>query len=311
MNSYMADAHGARQHGACPRLNELCGARVLIVGRGRMGRALHAALSGVQDALIEAERSPAFTVSEPEGRVDGALHGADADIVLLAVPDDAIAEAARVIAPGRIVGHLSGATDLGPLTPHEAFSMHPLITITGTETRFSGASAAVAGSTDRALSVARELATVLDMATFVVEDRHRAVYHAAASVASNFLVTLEGFAEELAAHAGVPRRALVPLVRAAVENWAEHGAAAALTGPIARGDAHTVARQREAIDELRPERLPLFDALAEATRNLAMVRERAVRGPAVSGDVAMEDAARDAALREDAATHAHDGGEPS
>ena len=79
-----------------------------------------------------------------------------------------------------------------------------------------------------------------------VADDDRAAYHAAASIASNFLVTLEGAAERLAATAGVDRELLAPLVRAAVENWAALGAERALTGPIARGDEATVARHREA-----------------------------------------------------------------
>ncbi len=82
-------------------------------------------------------------------------------------------------------------------------------------------------------------------------------------------MTLEGAAERLAATAGVDRAALVPLVRAAVENWAQRGAAAALTGPIARGDEATVARQRAAVAERAPDLLELFDALAGATRRLA------------------------------------------
>src|SRR5437764_511938 len=77
-----------------------------------------------------------------------------------------------------------------------------------------------------------------------VADEHRAAYHAAASVASNFLVTLEAFAERLAATAGVDREHLVPLVRATVENWAALGPERALTGPVARGDEATVERQR-------------------------------------------------------------------
>jgi predicted short-subunit dehydrogenase-like oxidoreductase (DUF2520 family) len=102
-----------------------------------------------------------------------------------------------------------------------------------------------------------------------VADADRAAYHAAASIASNFLVTLEGAAERLAATAGVDRALLAPLVRAAVDNWAARGAAAALTGPIARGDEDTVARQRAAVADRTPELLPLFDALADATRALA------------------------------------------
>ena len=80
-----------------------------------------------------------------------------------------------------------------------------------------------------------------------VAGEDRAAYHAAASIASNFLVTLEGAAERLAATAGVDRALLAPLVRAAVENWAARGAEDALTGPIARGDEETVARQRAAV----------------------------------------------------------------
>jgi predicted short-subunit dehydrogenase-like oxidoreductase (DUF2520 family) len=102
-----------------------------------------------------------------------------------------------------------------------------------------------------------------------VADEDRAAYHAAASIASNYLVTLEGAAERLAGTAGVDRALLAPLVRATVDNWARLGAEAALTGPIARGDEATVARQRAAVEERAPDLLPLFDALADATRGLA------------------------------------------
>jgi len=102
-----------------------------------------------------------------------------------------------------------------------------------------------------------------------VADDDRAAYHAAASIASNFLVTIEAAAERVAATAGVPRAALVPLVRAAVENWAALGADEALTGPIARGDEAVVARQRMAVAARAPELIDLFDALAGATRDLA------------------------------------------
>jgi len=113
------------------------------------------------------------------------------------------------------------------------------------------------------------------MRALEVDDADRAAYHAAASVASNFVVTLEAAAERLAASAGVDRAALVPLVRAAVENWARLGAGRALTGPIARGDETTVERQRAAIAERAPELLALFDALADATRELALSGVRA------------------------------------
>lgn len=228
---------------------------VLVVGNGRMGRALVAALDDAGVACVG-----------PGGRGET---GADAGIVLLAVPDGAIADAARAVAPGRAVGHLSGALDLSVLRPHEAFSIHPLMTVTGAATSFDGVTAALSGSTDRAREIAAALADILGMTGVTVRDEDRGAYHAAASVAANFLVTLEGLAEELAATAGIEREALVPLVRAAVDNWAERGASAALTGPVSRGDEATIARQREAVRERLPERVALFDALVAATRDLA------------------------------------------
>jgi predicted short-subunit dehydrogenase-like oxidoreductase (DUF2520 family) len=224
--------------------------RCAVVGRGRMGRAL----------------SDALGLGEPLGR---GADAASADVVLLAVPDGEIAAAAAAIAPGRLVGHLSGATTLAPLAPHEAFSLHPLMTVTGDGASFAGATAAVAGSTPRALETAHALTARLGLRAVEVADEDRAAYHAAASIASNFLVTLEGAAERLAATAGVDREALVPLVRAALENWAALGPERALTGPIARGDEATVARQRESVAQRCPELLPAFDALATLTRDLA------------------------------------------
>jgi predicted short-subunit dehydrogenase-like oxidoreductase (DUF2520 family) len=167
------------------------------------------------------------------------------------------------------VGHCSGATALDVLAPHERFLLHPLMTVTSQGADFAGAGAAVAGSSARALAWAQRLAGALELTAVRVEEADRPAYHAAASVASNFLVTLEAMAERLAASAGVSRELLVPLVRATVDNWAQLGAARALTGPVARGDELTVARQREAVARRTPELLNLFDALVQATRELA------------------------------------------
>ena len=229
---------------------------IAIVGAGRLGTALATALpaAGLQ-------------VDGPLGR------GADprgADAVLLCVPDGEIAAAAAAVSAGVPVGHCSGANGLAVLAGHEAFAFHPLMTIPREGAPpFAGAGAAIAGSTPRALAVARELADRLGMRPMTVADEDRAAYHAAASIASNFLVTLEGAAERLAGTAGVDRAQLAPLVRAAVEDWARLGARAALTGPIARGDEATVARQRAAVAERTPDLLPLFDTLADATRAIA------------------------------------------
>ena len=228
-----------------------------IVGAGRLGHALAAALSA---AGIPAD-GPLGRGASPE-----------ADVVLLCVPDGEIGNAAQAITPvtGQLIGHCSGATTLEPLGDHEAFSLHPWMTASaGGATPFEGAGCAIAGSTPRALETARALATALGMRPVEVADEDRAAYHAAASIAANFLVTLEGAAERLAATAGVPRELLVPLARAALENWAADGAERALTGPVARGDETTIARQRAAVQERAPDLLDAFDALVAASRVLA------------------------------------------
>lgn len=227
---------------------------IAIIGAGRMGAALAQNLTAA-----------GLDVRGPLGR---GARAEDASIVLLAVPDAEIGRAAALIAPGRMVGHLSGATTLDPLAPHEAFSIHPLMTVTGPTTPFDSVPAAVAGSTPGAVGVAEALAGALGLQAFRVAESDRAAYHAAASIAANYLVALEVFAEDLAATAGVDRAALAPLVLAAARNWQAQGAAA-LTGPVARGDEETVARQRIAVAERLPDRLALFDALAAATRDLA------------------------------------------
>jgi predicted short-subunit dehydrogenase-like oxidoreductase (DUF2520 family) len=229
---------------------------VAIVGAGRLGTALSAALRAARLDV----RGPLGRGESPDG----------AEAVLLCVPDGEIAAGAAALGPGPLVGHCSGATTLAPLAPHEAFSLHPLMTVPpGGAAPFAGAGAAVAGSTPRALSTAYALAQALELRPVTVADADRAAYHAAASMAANFLVTLEGAAERVATSAGVDRATLAPLVRAAVESWVQRGARDALTGPIARGDEQTVQAQRAAVGERAPDLLPLFDVLADATRVLA------------------------------------------
>jgi predicted short-subunit dehydrogenase-like oxidoreductase (DUF2520 family) len=226
-----------------------------IVGRGRLGSALARALPDAGWAVIG-----------PLGR-GAAPRGAQA--VLLCVPDSEISSAAAPLDLEVPVGHCSGASGLDVLAPREAFSLHPLMTVTPEGAEFRGAGAAIAGTTPRALALAASIAETLGLRAVEIAERDRTAYHAAASIASNFLVTLEAAAERLALSAGAPRELLVPLVRATVENWASLGAQRALTGPVARGDEQTVARQREAVAERAPELLALFDVLVESTRALA------------------------------------------
>lgn len=234
-------------------------ARLAVVGRGRLGPALTRAL-----------RSAEWPVNGPLGR-DFTIED-DHDAVVLCVPDEQLAAASASIParPGLLVGHCSGATALAGLHGgHETFSLHPLMTVPRTGATFTGATAAVNGSTPRALGLATALADAMGMHTVQVADEDRTAYHAAASVASNLLLVVEDLAERLACSAGLPRDRLLPLVRATVDNWATTGAARALTGPVARGDAATLARQREAVADRCPEDLDLFDALVSGARRLA------------------------------------------
>lgn len=233
--------------------------RVAIVGNGRLGNALAGALEagGIQ-------------VTGPLGRNQAP---GEVDAVLLCVPDGEIAAAAEAVPRGVAIGHCSGATGLEVLSAggREAFSLHPLMTVTAEAdaTTFPGAGAAVAGTSPAMLDLARALAEVLGMRPIEIAPGDRAAYHAAASIASNFLVTLEAAAERLAATVGMEREDLLPLVRATVENWARLGGERALTGPVARGDERTVAAQRQAIADRAPDLLALFDTLVDATRALA------------------------------------------
>ena len=230
--------------------------RLTVIGRGRMG-----------SAIVTALREAGQPVAGPLDR--DWKTGELTDAVLLCVPDGALAGLAARMPEGLLIGHCSGASPLEVLAPHEAFSLHPLMTVTDRGAAFAGAGAAIAGTTARALELARALAGRLRMVPFQLDDADRAAYHAAASIASNFLVTLEGAAERLAAEAGLDRALLLPLVRATIENWGAQGARRALTGPVARGDRATVAAQRAAVSDRAPELLHLFDAMVEATRALA------------------------------------------
>jgi predicted short-subunit dehydrogenase-like oxidoreductase (DUF2520 family) len=245
-------------------------ARVGVVGAGRVGTALAAAL-----------REAGVAVEGPAGRGE-VPRGCDA--IVLCVPDAEIeAAAATVAGAAPLTGHTSGATPLSALAPAggAAFGLHPLQSFAGGPAApalaaFAGAGCAVAGATPEALAFAAGLARALGMTPFEIDDEGRAAYHAAASVASNFLVTLQATAERIAAGAGLDpdeaRQLLLPLVRRTVDNLAALGPEGALTGPVARGDEATIAAQRQAVADAAPELLDLFDQLVHHTRALSGAR---------------------------------------
>ena len=245
-----------------------------VLGAGRLGTALAAAL-----------RAAGVEVDGPAGR--GEVPRAEA--IVLCVPDREISDAAAAVAgEAPFVGHTSGATALTVLSAAEqagaaVFGLHPLQTFAGGPARFAGCGCAVSGTGPAAMRAATAIAARLGMRPFELADDRRPAYHAAASVASNFLVTLQAAAERLAGAAGLEaseaRALLAPLVRQTVENWAALGPERALTGPLARGDEATVARQRVAIRAAAPELAPLFEVLVERTRALAERPAATVEGP--------------------------------
>ncbi len=219
---------------------------VHVIGTGRAGGAIRARL---------AERGLSVT--------DGREPDPDADLVLLCVPDAVIPQVAAAVATGPWVAHVSGATRLAALDPHERrFSLHPLQTLTrerGPE-QLDGAWAAIGAETDDALSHARWLAETLGLRPFQISDEDRALYHAAAVIGGNFLVTLHAAATRLLASVGAPAEAILPLMGRTIENGFE------LTGPIARGDWATVDDHLAALEARAPDLVPLYRALVEATR---------------------------------------------
>jgi predicted short-subunit dehydrogenase-like oxidoreductase (DUF2520 family) len=280
-----------------------------LVGPGRAGTAVACALAarGWQPAAVAGRtpdapstRTAAARLAAPAVEVVDA--GRDADVVIVATPDAAIAEAAAALAPalrpGALVVHLSGASTLHELDglllarpDVEVGSLHPLQSLPSAEVgerRLAGAWCAIDGSPR-----VEKIALTLGMRPFRLDaadrgggggfadrgrkagacdgDRMRVRYHSAACVASNHLVALLGQVERLAAHAGVPFEAFLPLIRGTVDNVDELGPAGALTGPVARGDDETLARH---VDALPEDERDGYEALVRETRRLAGQRDQ-------------------------------------
>jgi predicted short-subunit dehydrogenase-like oxidoreductase (DUF2520 family) len=218
--------------------------RIHVIGSGRVGSAVAARLS---------ERGIAVGPDGPQ-------------LVLLCVPDTAIADVARGLTLGPLVAHVSGATPLAALDPHvQRFSVHPLQTFTrarGPE-QLDGAWAAVTAETPEMLAAGEWLAETLGLRPFELADSARTLYHAGAVFVSNYVVTLHRAASLLFESAGAPPEALEPLLRRTIENDFE------LTGPIARGDWATVEAHRGAIRAALPQLEHLYETLAGGTLALA------------------------------------------
>ncbi len=201
-----------------------------------------------------------------------AAHGVD--VLIIATPDDVVAEVAAMVRPdpSTAVLHLSGSLGLDVLAGHaRRGSLHPLVPLPtpaiGAERLRSGITFAVAGD-----GAAREVAVALAGNVVEVADADRPAYHAAAVIAANHLVALMGQVERVAATAGLPLDAFAGLMRAATEDALALGPGAALTGPAARGDWETVERHRAAIATMPAHRTELagYDAMVAMARRLSL-----------------------------------------
>jgi predicted short-subunit dehydrogenase-like oxidoreductase (DUF2520 family) len=252
-----------------------------LVGPGRAGTAVSLALAergwrpvAVAGRTVDAASTQSVGAQLGAPVTEVADAGRDADVVVVATPDAAIAGAAAALAPelrrGALVVHLSGVSTLHELDgvllarpDVEVGSLHPLQSLPSGEVgrdRLAGSWCAIDGSPR-----VERLALTLGMRPFRIDPADRVGYHAAACVASNHLVALLGQVERLAANAGVPFEGFLPLVRRTVDNVADLGPAAALTGPVARGDDETVARH---IDALPADERDTYRALACEARRL-------------------------------------------
>jgi predicted short-subunit dehydrogenase-like oxidoreductase (DUF2520 family) len=265
-----------------------------IVGAGRVGAVLGAALvraghriagaSGVSiDSKHRIRTLLTGMVAQPVDQVAAA-----AELLILAVPDDALAGLVKGLAetgslrPDQIVAHTSGAHGIGVLAPAVAagarpLALHPAMTFTGTAAdlaRLPGISYGVTAPPALRPLATRLVADLGGSVEWIAEER-RPLYHAALAHGANHLVTLVNEAVDRLRDAGVrhPERVLDPLLHAALDNALRLGDAA-LTGPVSRGDAGTVAGHVRTLAETAPESVPAYRALARRTADRAIAAGR-------------------------------------
>jgi predicted short-subunit dehydrogenase-like oxidoreductase (DUF2520 family) len=275
--------------------------RFAVIGAGRLGASLALALRAKGLPLV------AYSAYTPAGRTRAeAWLGGSAmadlpgvvstgpDLYLLTVPDAVLPVVAwelgelLSVRPGALVAHTSGATSVEVLEPCErqkatTFAFHPLQTFSeplAGHQRFPGIAVAVTpgarGHDPRAAEVGFALAYLLGARPFLLADDKRALYHTAAAMACNYLVTLEHEARGLFVQSGLPSdEALglfLPLVRATLDNLEAQGTVNALTGPLSRADVQTVRTHLDALARYAPSLLPLYQTLGLATLDLVEAR---------------------------------------
>lgn len=268
--------------------------RVGVIGVGRVGSVLGAALAAAGHHVVAATAVSAASEARARRLLPAAVIRAPEDVlarvelVLLTVPDDDLPGLVAGLASagawrsGQIAAHTSGAHGLGVLTPASAYgvvplALHPAMTFTGRAEDVDRLPGTVFGITAQpdCRAVAEALVIEMQGDSVWVPEHARALYHAALSHAANHLVTLLCDATDLLAGAGVenPTRMLIPLVTAAVDN-AFRLSDRALTGPVSRGDAATVAAHVRALARDDPAVLPSYAAMARRTVERAAAANR-------------------------------------
>jgi predicted short-subunit dehydrogenase-like oxidoreductase (DUF2520 family) len=264
---------------------------IAIVGAGTVGTAVAIrwrdaghAIVGVTGRDATRERAARWLPGVPVDDVAAVVR--EAEVVAIAVPDRAIAAAATDVAgairPGAAVLHLSGSLGLAALQPVATaggvrLALHPLQTfadVEGAVRALDGTSIAVTAAEDDGWRLGDELAVDLGGRPFHLPDGDRALYHAAAVFASNYLVAVSGAAATLfgAAQVPDPMQAMRPLQEATLTNVHRLGPRDALTGPAVRGDADTIARNLEAIGAAAPSLVEPYVALCRAAMDVASDR---------------------------------------
>ena len=258
----------------------------ILVGPGRAGLSLGLALRDAGHQAVGVLARTEEAASDAAGRLRAPVleWGVDlppADLLIVAVRDDAIEGTARRLAPhcagGRFAVHLSGlkpASALSALSAAglEVGSLHPLQSLPNPEdgaAALPGSWVAVTAGDVRLRGFLEEVARSIGTRPFALTDEHRDLYHGAASACANYVITALALGEELFKLAGVPFAVAGPLVETVVANAFRLGPAAALTGPVARGDVGTVISQLSAVAESAPEMEEDFRAFAKATARMA------------------------------------------
>lgn len=248
--------------------------RLIIVGPGRAGGSIALAARAAGHEIVGVLSRGQVDYDWPSLQWDTELP--EADIVFVAVRDEAIPEVGRRIAPhvstAGVVAHLSGFTPV--LALHEiqergiaVGGFHPLQSLPDPEIgsrALAGAYVGIDGD-QFGFDVLTHLASSLGMESFRLDDAARPAYHAAAAAAANFVVTALAVSSDLYESAGVDPKVSRPLVERAVANAFEKGSTASLTGPIARGDIETVIGHLEAAHRVSEHVGRQFRLMAEAT----------------------------------------------